>query len=306
VTLPTPIRPVHVQEDFVLRKCAYFVEVQLWPRTVHIDPARWLANFNSAERDHAVHLLNAFLYFSNDLVKELLRAAFQSLSADVVPFGGPFVQADATWQAFRRSVLVTHVTGETPSDTDSGYLFKRLARQELGIPEANILPPDRALSLLLARGPRPLLFVDDFVGSGDQFVTSWRRELVLPNGRTLSFDGYSQLCRTQFFYCPLICTTRGHDTIAATCPAVSLRPAHVLPAQYNVLDQDSLIWPDHLRPDAARFITMASARAGIPGPVTFGYKNLGLCLAFEHCVPDATLPLFYHDLNGWNPLVRRK
>src|SRR5947208_14205280 len=40
-----------------------------------------------------------------------------------------------SWRAFVDSVIVTRVTGEIPSDTDSGYTFARKARQLLGIPE---------------------------------------------------------------------------------------------------------------------------------------------------------------------------
>jgi hypothetical protein len=36
-----------------------------------------------------------------------------------------------------------------------------------------------------------------------------------------------------------------------------------------------------------------------------GFHKLGLALAFQHCVPDATLPLFYWEHNEWHPLIRR-
>ena len=36
-----------------------------------------------------------------------------------------------------------------------------------------------------------------------------------------------------------------------------------------------------------------------------GFHKLGLGLAFEHSTPDASLPIFYSQVNGWAPLVRR-
>ena len=46
-----------------------------------------------------------------------------------------------------------------------------------------------------------------------------------------------------------------------------------------------------------------SQRIGLTKP--WGYKDLGLCIAFQHGVPDATIPLFYVDHNDWWPLVRQ-
>lgn len=208
-----PIRPAHVHEPFVLAKCDYFVDVQLWPRRTNLDPKAWLNNFRDDEREYAVHLLNAFLYFSTDFVNELFRAAFQRLSCDVASRDEPFVQAQARWQQFRRNVLVTFVMGETPSETDSGLSFARKARQELGVPEENIMAPERALQVLIDNGPRPVVFVDDFVGSGDQCVATWRREYELADGNLASFQQFSTVRGTNFFYCPVLCADMGRQVI---------------------------------------------------------------------------------------------
>ena len=56
---------VAVSEADVLRKWEYFVSVQVWPLTSQMDPEGWLSNFEAAEREYAVQLLNAFLYYSD-------------------------------------------------------------------------------------------------------------------------------------------------------------------------------------------------------------------------------------------------
>jgi len=61
-----------VNEPFVLGKCDYFVDVQLWPLIQRLNPKRWLSNFRPAEMDHAISLLNAFLYFDRILMDQLL------------------------------------------------------------------------------------------------------------------------------------------------------------------------------------------------------------------------------------------
>ena len=299
------ISPARVAKDFVLAKCDYFVDIQLWPIESRINPSRWLENFEPSEMDHAVHLLSAFTYYSGTLVKELFKAAFQSISRTVVPITVPYIQGESRWKQFRRSALVTYVTGEAPHDADSGKFFARLARQELRIPEPNIMSPADVLATLLTDGPRPVVFVDDFVGSGDQFITTWDREVGLPNGETTSFARVSGLRGTQFFYCPLVCTECGRTAVQSSCAAVVLCPAHVLSERYSAFSEDSIVWPERLRSTAKEFLVTASSRAGISESQCGGYRGLGLSLAFEHGVPDATLPLFYTEGNGWHPLVRR-
>ena len=66
-----------------------------------------------------------------------------------------------------------------------------------------------------------------------------------------------------------------------------------------------------MRAEGQAWIADASRRGGVPDtngaqPGDWrGFAKLGLALAFEHGVPDATLPLFYWDGPGWEPLMRR-
>ncbi len=297
------ISPFRVPRSFVIAKCDYFLGIQLWPRNSHIQAELWLSNFLDSEVEHAIHLLNGFLFFCNELTTEMFKAAFQKLSALIGPVDVPFVTSQARWAQFRRNLIATHVTGEVPNDTDSGYVFARKARQELGLSETQILSPEHVLQVLATGGPRPVLFVDDFVGSGDQFVAMWKRETKLPDGTVTSFDRLANRRGSTFFYCPIFCTELGRCAIVDQCPEVVLSPAHFLTNRYSALMPDSLVWPDHLRATAIEFIECASRRAGILN--WSGYKGQGLTIAFEHGVPDATLPLYYHASSAWKPLVRR-
>lgn len=297
-------RAAKVAESFVLQKCDYFVDVGLWPLYANLNPRGWLSNFLPSERDHAVHLLNAFIYYSEDLVNQLFKAAFNSLASKAVfPKGSPAATRDE-WRAFCRAVIITYVEGETPSVTDSGYAFARKARQQLGIPEARILSPGAALKRVIDSGPQPVVFVDDFIGSGDQFTRTWERPLV----GTASFASTTATIPFPAFYCTLVATEWGHARITTDCPRVSVAAAHVVGEEYSAFSPTSVLWPDYLAADAEAFLKGASIRAGIPatGPKGWrGYKNLGLAVAFSHSVPDATLPIFYWPHSGWVPLLRR-
>jgi hypothetical protein len=211
-TLAAPALPTAaaISRDFVQSKCDYFVDVQLWPLRTELNPEAWLSNFPPDEIDHAVHLLNGFIYFSSAITKRLFYAAFQSLSMDVAS-SETMRRTRAAWSSFVDSVIITRVTGETPSDTDSGFIFSRMARQALKIDEERVLPPEKAIETVLARRGGRVVFVDDFVGSGNQFRDTWRREYDL-NGRKISFERVaSAVSDVDWIYCPVLCTVPGRD-----------------------------------------------------------------------------------------------
>ncbi len=246
------------------------------------------------------------MYFSNSLIEQMFSAAFQGLSALLRQRGEPFLTTQTTWRAFVKSAIATRVQGEVPSDADSSFHFVRMARQVLGLPESQIMDPSLAVSELASKGNRPVVFFDDFVGSGRQFLGTWRRSFPINSHSQMSFEKLAALMRgAKFYYCPLICTEYGRQRVSQGCPHVTIAPAHLLPDTYGALAPTSILWPPHLRASAQSFVEGASRRAGIPDPQWRGFHGLGLALAFEHSVPDATLPLFYWEDNGWKPLIRR-
>jgi hypothetical protein len=285
--------------------------MQVWPTTNQIDPEGWLDNFRKNEKPFALNLLANFLYYSDPLVDCLFLQAFLNLSRGLSR--SPNAQAD--WKAFCDDATCTLVTGETPSPTDSGYTFARKARQVLGIAEERVLDTRAALERIVSGATRNVIFVDDFVGSGNQFVETWRR-LYDVGAIKLNFArAAAKLPDVRFFYCAAIMGERGAAHIANVAPRVTLSAGHVLPSSYSWVDPTSSLWAPPFLSGGAEFIRQASLRAGIPDRLGAtqdwrGYAGLGLGLAFEHSVPDATLPLFYWEGQGggrhWHPLVKRR
>ena len=144
-------------KEFILSKCDYFVNVQLWPIKSIIKPALWLSNFQEDEMEHATHLLNSFLYFSDQLVDTMFASGFQMLSNIIRKRGDSLLAARTTWSSFFDNIIITHVTGENPNSSDSGYSFVRRARQKLGINESHLLGQADCIRLLIDKGPRPVI-----------------------------------------------------------------------------------------------------------------------------------------------------
>lgn len=304
--------PVEVPPT-VAENWKFFVNAQLWPRAARFDPRGWLENFDAGDQKFAIRLLEGFTYFSSELVEALFRSAFQNLSQLVVQNKDNYFSASAQWNQFVESAILVRVEGKHSSDADSAFIFTRIARDIVGIQEEQILSPAKALERLRATPRGNVIFVDDFVGSGEQFEDTWTKIHQLSDLASASFRSLIATIGSHsvgFYYCPLVCTEVGRQHISETCQLVKVVPAHVLLDTYSALSEQSVIWRDDMKITGPDFIERASAKAGIlfrdgQEGCCKGYQKLGLALAFAHGWPDAILPIFTHQQNGWKPLLKK-
>lgn len=297
-----------MHEAEIIDERAYYSRIRLWAGIpANIKTRAWLDNFEAVERPYALALLDSFLYFNTDLTDKLFTTAFHSLAAHVCSTTGVYAARKSEWLNFRSEVLITHPTGERPNATDSGYLFDRKARQLLSLPESRIAPPEDVLTWLVLKGSRPVVFVDDFAGSGDQFIKTWQRVYQLPTGDNTSFAEQAKLGRVdRVYYSPAVCTEYAAARIRSVSGKVTLNAGHVLPSDYGAAHPETVLFPAEMRAEAVDVIRQASERAGVHRDDCLGYHDLGLALAFEHSVPDASLPIFWTSTANWTALMRRR
>ena len=266
----------------------------------------WLDNFTQEERPYALSILRSFLYLPKRVINAMLYSAVHSLSRRLAE-GMVSTEVRPWWRDFLSRAKFTYVQGEEPGPTDSGYGFARKARQVLGIPQRQIVHPIEALYALAHEPRTPVVFVDDFVGTGNQMYQTWHKPCGL-EGRITFFAEEANDC-SMVVYAPLVATEYGLKALARGCRLLRVHPAHRLDARYSLISEDSILWPDCQRNEAATVLRAASERAGIVANCEFGWKGicgLGLAIAFEGSVPDATIPLVYWDQGGWRPLLRRR
>ena len=294
------LRPTLVTPAEILAKCDYFVDTQLWPLKHAVNPEGWLKNFTAEELPFAAMLLNAFLYISDGLVDGIFTSTVQKVVSQLYLAGQ------------HASPIFTFIEGETASLTDSGRLFARKLRNLLSVPSDQILDPAEALFLHLTTG-RPVIFVDDFVGTGVQCLDTWDALRIMPDGRELSYRSVAEELQAHtaaFIYCPVICTTFGKLNIEAHSLGLSLQAGHVIADEYSALSQESIVWADEQKESGPLMLRNMSLRAGIPDDLEDrrdwrGFGELGLCLAFPYGPPDATLPIFSWEADGWIPLMKK-
>ena len=103
------LTPVEVTKSYLLNKCEYFTDVQLWPITNELNPNLWLSNFRDNEMGYAVQLLNSFMFFTELLCNAMFKAAFQTLSQLLRRSEDPFMAAQTAWQIFMNNVIISYI-----------------------------------------------------------------------------------------------------------------------------------------------------------------------------------------------------
>ncbi|WP_454173123.1 phosphoribosyltransferase-like protein [Microbacterium maritypicum] len=294
---------------FILDTRDFFSNAAIWPQQPReIDHQGWLENFSdSHDRSIAANLLDSYLLISSAQTEKMLISAFHSLA----PLQGDMFCSDPStyqqdWDAFRSSIAVTFPSRRN-DPAGSGHMFVRTARTFV-LDRATQLfaPEDLVASLASSAVPRPVVFVDDFSGSGDQFVATWRRNYTLPDDSTHTFASLAAAgLISQVFFIPSIATASAKTTLRTMAPEVCLLPAHLLPTRYSATSPVTSLVSPELRDDLHDFLVRHADRAGYSASHVYGYKDGGLALSFEHGTPDNTLPIFNGGTNrpsSWRPL----
>lgn len=300
--MPLPNMELDELQELVFESCDTFVQLNVWPSSEYLNFRGWIDNFHdTADRKYALHLLNSFTFYNEELCNELLFNSVQSLSIPHSHIDKMDI-ATTTWKFEINNTVFVPVEGENPNITDSGIYLAGQVRRRLSIPEEQIMTMNELIQKINKKDllPKRVVFFDDFIGSGNQFIT------LLETARVgyIPYDMF-QSVSCEIRYCCFIATTYGLDNIKQNMPTVRVHPANVIDCTYSVVDVNSRIWPDKLRLGVDEFIRRSSFRANIPADEHFGFHNLALALAFQHTIPDASLPLFYHESPNWTPLCRR-
>lgn len=302
------LRQASICRRALVAKAEVFTSCHVWTPAFARNAKRWLENFTDAEIPLAAALLDGFLYFSDDHATQLMISGFHALSQTIIPPDCSGVVAGQLWSAFFDKAIVTLVEGENPNITDSGVGAVRHMRKFAGFPESRTLAPDQVFRDVVYDRADDVIFVDDFVGSGNQFIKTWTRLRQLKDGSEGSFESvFGQLPQARAFFCPSVCTDYGLEAIRAACPSVIVSPGTLLGDRHSVLHPESLIWPPGIQAQGAQFVEAISSRLELPGAGGKedwrGFHRLGLAIAIGSTIPDATLRLFRLKQQGWTPLV---
>lgn len=288
----------------ILAKCDILKRAGLWPPEPMLRPRAWLENFEQSDAYVAAFLLDKFTFYNRTLTDALLVASYNSIG-DGMP-KGPSSPNCADLVASLTTAIITPVKGEHPNPTDSGYLLCRKARQLLRLNDTFVQDTDAALQH--AYDGKTVVFIDDFVGSGDQFLSTWTTVDKLGK----SFAHANATSGFTAIYITLVTTDFGLKNIHDHAPTVAVCVTHVLDKKSTL--EGVMESNPSMRSPILRFLAKYCPKltpaepyiAKVPNNLLFGYKQRGLMFGFEHSIPDATLPIFWAPgQDKWEPLIER-
>lgn len=285
----------------ILDSRRYLSHIGVWPGPSRLDAERWLENFDDADQEIALALLDSHVHINEEQIAYAVASTFRSLSS--MPQFGSARQRQTNWSTFLNEVLVSFPLSFAGDVTASGYVFARIA-ERLGLLESQILDSERLVRRLSSGEVRPVVFLDDLAASGTQFTRGWSRRYSTDNGRLSLKDLHDRGAITAAYYLPVVATEVAKRKIEEDSP-VEVCPTYLLGDDYSALDADSRVTPARLRPLASAFLAKYCDRTGRGEYGPAGYDELALSISFHHGCPNNTLPVLQWgpQSDTWRPLV---
>lgn len=294
--------------EHVKSQCEALAKAGLWSPPPLTNPGAWLRNFaDEGDRVVAAIILHKMVMFSEQAVRHLLRKAFCDLLRLVASGKRGKNEREACVGAFLEKANFCPIEGENPNVTDSGGSVCRMLRKTVGLSEGSFVTPSEAVRR--AHSGNPVVFVDDFSGSGSQLTRTWQRPYQAEDPKSFA-DARSK----STFDAYLLCMVTAPLAIqAAASLSIQVAAAHRLTNRDAI--QNLEITPDfpvrdNLRSQIDSFLRRHAASLDLPSHMqvgdypVYGFGELGLTLGFFDSVPDSTLPVVWAKGldQAWAPL----
>jgi hypothetical protein len=264
---------------------------------------RWYKNFTAdEERYFAACVIDSLIYRSDDQTDALLIHLFQRPLVDLTRRHPTHIGLINNWidrlRSNSRDIRLIAAISQNDRPHKSAHLISRLMKRQLGINEQLIAKPWE-LNKGNVFANQVIVFIDDFLGTGEQFETLIKKESL----QWIFSTAY-------VVYAPFVAHTVGITHLESKFPGLKIVASEILESQHSLFSSESRAFADNTNsPECAkRFYMDLLRRKGFSFSPTdqFGFGGLGLTYAFEHAVPDNNLPLLWWPENSaWTPLFDR-
>jgi len=251
-------------------------------------------------------LLRQLVYRSKEQVKSLLHQAFDKgipqklyeITGDESVFEE--MKMFKLHSKYPSNILIVPVIRDFEPPTKSGPLVARLLKKMININDKMMKWPWNLGDL---ENIETIIFVDDFVGTGDQFLKFCDHH-IKP-------DVFNK--QINFLYSPITANKEGLDNIISTRPDIKVCPIEVVSNENNFftsakneysLSDDEVIELDTFYLDFMKKIELNKI-GGKKGKMLKGYDGLALTYAYEHGTPNGSLPLLWANSDIYTSLFSR-
>lgn len=281
----------------IIARCRQLISTRIWTGLNVTTFDSWLGNFaGPLERYFAACLLDVLVYRSEGQTTALMREVISRSIPEVVPsFGGQSALEVLSGTA-DPGIRIVPVIRQSDPPTKSGPLLARMYRRRLQLNDKWMIWPWQARKYMkMKKGS--IIYIDDLLGTGTQFMS------FLKHFGLLEEKAASQI------YAPLTAHSKGVGHLARNAGHVTIAAAEWLGDEYDLFGSGSSAFVDGENdPATARkfYLGLLKSR-GLPVPKSyvFGWGKLGLSYAFEHAVPNNSLPIYWFGHEHWKPLFWR-
>lgn len=311
--MTSPTRPFHLPRDWrvysdqILERCASLIQYGIWGDFKSSQLRRWMNNFTTdEERYFAACVLDTLIYRSKDQTLALIRQLFQRSLTDLTRLDNTPQGQIEDWQDLLQTepsirdsgVRLVAVVKKTDPPGKSAQVIARYMMQDLSISRRRLSNPWE-IKRHINNGANIFIFIDDFLGTGDQFDEVVSSEHLAPYFST--------------FYCvyaPLVAHIEGIKHLRSKYKNLRVSPVEILDDSYGLFHNTSKAFDDQANtPTSAKefyYELIKKKGINIRGPERRGYGHLELAYAFEHATPDNCLPILWWRKGQWEPLFKHR
>ncbi|MDQ6941595.1 MAG: ATP-binding protein [Candidatus Eremiobacteraeota bacterium] len=253
----------------------------------------WLVQFGAPEHQRmAFDALSALQFYTKPWILNAMRDVFDRLRRK-------YETEENRFFTRRRDFLVTHLD----ASGKSGTLMAKYFADENSLADGSVAAPSELRHAVhLRKGIRVIVALDDFVGTGESLRKSLKK----------LWDDNEELWRSGDVALHVVILVGFGDAVAELrdyCRRHEIRAeidlCESLDNSARAFSDLSEAFPDPVRRrDAEAMIRNYGARLQKRWPV--GYGDSQALVAFEHNIPNNSLPIFWSDAGVWKPLFSRR
>ena len=292
-----------IYTESIFSRCRDLIGYNIWSGIEQNRLDRWIANFSTPEEKYfAARILDILIYRSSHQTVALMRQLFQRVIPDLARRKGLALSLRNIYQSLKvdsvdPGIRIVPVIPPDASPGKSASTIVRILKRNLRFSEHWNVYPQQVPALL--GQVDTVVFVDDFLGTGTQFL-DFLSDTGLKN----------HLSTGSFIYAPLAGHIEGIKNLKNTHPDLHVGVVELLDDKHALFHEESGSFPDDVNSvEVARdfyYKLLKDRKIEIAGPDRRGFGHFELAYAFENAIPDNSLPLlWWHDSEDWQSLFDR-
>lgn len=234
--------------------------------------ASWLEQFKDEERPVIQKLLLAFKYYSSKKVAYLVKELYKSVSSNLRK------PKEMIW-----FVPVGYVA-------KSGSIIAYYFRTQNNLPQDRFIAPSDISTLPLTKD-EAVVFLDDFLGSGNQACQVWQN-VVIPTKKSAD---------CQFAYAVLVGFQNGLENVRS-CTGFKAFAVEILTEEHLPFSPDATLFSSNAEKQNAKEIVQKYGSRLYPNH-PLGYRDSQGLVGFFYSTPNNSLPIFWSTESSWKPIL---